>query len=494
MRPVHDACRGRDIARQIAAGVPGGNPSRHEPVRQSARRCGRPCRRSSSCLASASACQSMSSRQLRPFGVWPVTKRTDWAQSRWVSETPSDAAMASAEVMPGTTRRECPRPRAARSPRRRGRRSSGRRDFSRTTCLPALASDTIMSLMSSCRQLSRPPRLPTSMRFASRRASSSTSSETRSSNRMTSAACSARTALRVSSSASPGPAPTSVTRPFWRPARRQCETRFGDERLRRRPCEGAGPKARSTKRSQKARRCATRGKPVRRPVRGCRARAPPIRRGPAAAASRSAGGSPGRGSAPRRRSRCRSTTGERLTIEPNWKSQIGRLVDDIDRHAGGARLRGTPRLAVVATSATASTPRQIVGGPRASHDRACAVRPSQQIGAAPRSVSTAQTRSTCAPAAASSSAFQAAASDPPATTARLPVSSTEDRQRGERCASARPVARARDRLYSAATTRCASMIPLISARQEPQLVPALGRRADRLDGRCSRRARRRRSG
>ena len=79
--------------------------------------------------------------------------------------------------------------------------------------MPWRASLIISALMSDWAQLSRRPRLPTSMRLASRRASSSTSSETRSSNRMTSADCKARRAFSVSSSASPGPAPTSVTRP-----------------------------------------------------------------------------------------------------------------------------------------------------------------------------------------------------------------------------------------------------------------------------------------
>ena len=142
-------------------------------------------------------------------------------------------------------------PPAGRSPRRRGRRSSGSPDFSRTTCLPCNASLIISALMSSCAQLSRRPRLPTSIRLASRRASSRTSSETRSSNRITSADCSARTAFSVSSSASPGPAPTRVTRP----AAAGVPAAISSDQRRARPSAAghaaACPNARSENRSQK---------------------------------------------------------------------------------------------------------------------------------------------------------------------------------------------------------------------------------------------------
>ena len=54
------------------------------------------------------------------------------------------------------------------------------------------------------------------------------------------------------------------------------------------------------------------------------------------------------------------TTGERLTIEPNWNWQIRRLVDDVDQHAGrraplaeGLRLRLVLRVAHSASAAPA---------------------------------------------------------------------------------------------------------------------------------------------
>ena len=85
--------------------------------------------------------------------------------------------------------------------------------FSRTTRRPDRARPTMSALISDCLHERPCPVLPTSMRLASRRAKSSTSFETRSSYRITSADCSARTARSVSNSGSPGPAPTSVTEP-----------------------------------------------------------------------------------------------------------------------------------------------------------------------------------------------------------------------------------------------------------------------------------------
>ena len=68
--------------------------------------------------------------------------------------------------------------------------------------------------MSSCVQDGPKPVFPTSIFLASRRAKSITSRDTRSSNKITSADCSARTARNVSNSGSPGPAPTKVTDPL----------------------------------------------------------------------------------------------------------------------------------------------------------------------------------------------------------------------------------------------------------------------------------------
>ncbi|MNZ66613.1 hypothetical protein D3C78_848420 [compost metagenome] len=173
--------------------------------------------------------------------------------------------------------------------------------------------------MSSCLQLSRPPRLPTSMRFASRRASSSTSAETRSSNRMTSAACKARTAFRVSSSASPGPAPTSVTSPAREPTRPACVPISASSRSSL-PSSSLSVNARSTNFSQKERRA---GPGTSRRLTRSRivwASAPQSLRASGSKVSM------------RRRMACArmgaapsveidTTTGERLTMEPNWNWQ-----------------------------------------------------------------------------------------------------------------------------------------------------------------------------
>ncbi|MNE16693.1 hypothetical protein D3C80_1096460 [compost metagenome] len=227
--------------------------------------------------------------------------------------------MALAAVMPGTTSTGMfsVSSAAISSPARP--KIIGSPDFSRTTRLPALARRIIISLMSSCLQLSRPPRFPTNMRFASRRASSRTSTDTRSSNRMTSAACKARTAFSVRSSASPGPAPTSVTNPALEPSRLACVPISVSNRSSL-PSSSRSVKARSTNFSQKDRRAEP--GTSRRLTRS---------RITWASAPQSLSES-GSNVSMRRRMACArigaapsveidTTTGERLTMEPNWNWQ-----------------------------------------------------------------------------------------------------------------------------------------------------------------------------
>ena len=258
------------------------------------------------------------------------------------------------------------------------------------------------------------------MRFASRRASSRTSSETRSSNRITSADCSARTAFSVNNSASPGPAPTIVTRPvveFVPAATSSIKARARNFSS----AAGGATNARSAKRSQKARRCSPFSSFVITASRTCRANAPQ---------AASDGGST---VSMRRRIACARigaapsvempiTMGERLTIEPNWNWQNAGL---------SMTLTGTPA-ALAAAKKQAASPTVSTS---ASATAALAKLAADQVSAwctsepraAPRSrscaisgSSSAAYTSTCAPAAASNSAFHAAAAVPPARIARRP--------------------------------------------------------------------------
>ena len=225
--------------------------------------------------------------------------------------------------------------------------------ISRTTRLPALASLAILPPISSCRQRVRPSRPPICTRFASRRASSRTSAETRSSKKMMSADCKARMALRVSSSASPGPAPTSVTQP-----RAGASASLSASARSTPPTPSSGvsvvANARSEKRSQKARRCWP----------GARRLLTASRKDCASVAQlfRLRGNS---ASILRRRACARigaapsveiaMTTGERLTMEPNWNWQnSGLSITFAGTPAARAALENARASASSAQSAMAS--------------------------------------------------------------------------------------------------------------------------------------------
>ena len=244
-------------------------------------------------------------------GSWPsapcaVTYCTRRASLRCVSDTPSRLAAPCAALMPGTTSTAMPavRQAAISSPARP--KIIGSPPLSRTTRLPAFASDTISALISSCLQDGAKPVLPTSIFFASRRAKSRIAGATRSSIRITSADCSARTARSVSNSGSPGPAPTSVTEPWS--AFCTFVLRFGEQTIEVGLCRlaiGIASRARGEQLPEpppagerQARRLA--------PRRASAARRRPSARSRAGSALRAWRGSPARTPAPRRRSKCRS--------------------------------------------------------------------------------------------------------------------------------------------------------------------------------------------
>ena len=148
-------------------------------------------------------------------GRWPVRYCTRRACPRRVSDTSKRLAAPCAVVMPGTTSTAMPAARQAAISSSARPKIIGSPPLSRTTRRPALASEIISALMSSCRHEVLWPVLPTSIFLASRRAKSRMSAATRSSNRITSADCSARTARSVNNSGLPGPAPTRTTEPAW---------------------------------------------------------------------------------------------------------------------------------------------------------------------------------------------------------------------------------------------------------------------------------------
>ena len=193
------------------------------------------------------------------------------------------------------------------------------------------------------------------MRLASRRAKSRISGATRSSNRITSAERSARKALSVSSSGSPGPAPTSVT---W-PAEACAASR---RRLRAsRVVAVAAPSARGPARPAPGRRTPPRSAAAPAAARsGRRARrATPWRRRPSARSPTGSSASmrermawPNTGAAPS--VEMPTTSGERLTMAPNWKVQKAGPVDHVDGHAG-TRTRASKMRAASASSSAAAT-------------------------------------------------------------------------------------------------------------------------------------------
>jgi large exoprotein involved in heme utilization and adhesion len=71
---------------------------------------------------------------------------------RSVSDKPSDAAAAEAAVTPGTTATEIPAASSASISSLARPNTMGSPPFSRTTCLPSPASDTISAQISSCVQ------------------------------------------------------------------------------------------------------------------------------------------------------------------------------------------------------------------------------------------------------------------------------------------------------------------------------------------------------
>src|SRR5437762_142553 len=155
----------------------------------------------------ASACQSGSA----PSFVCPVTKMTPRAASRCVTGMPE----ASPAVMPGITSASMPAARSASSSSPPRPNTKGSPPLSRTTLLPCCAYCTISRSMNSCGVLLQPPRLPTSMTFASERACARQPRLTRSSINTISASRSVRAAFNVISSGSPGPAPISQTLPLF---------------------------------------------------------------------------------------------------------------------------------------------------------------------------------------------------------------------------------------------------------------------------------------
>eukprot|EP00037_Helgoeca_nana_P012762 m.116580 g.116580 ORF g.116580 m.116580 type:complete len:340 (+) comp21632_c0_seq1:144-1163(+) len=146
-------------------------------------------------------------------GEWPESTMNDLLSSLSVIGTPTAAAAANTEEIPGTISHGTPAASIAVISCCTRPNTSGSPPLSRTTQSPAFARFTIRSLISACGvESALPPRFPTILTYP---ATSSSSSGSASSSAITMSAssrsCLPRTVMR---STPPGPAPTRNTRPW----------------------------------------------------------------------------------------------------------------------------------------------------------------------------------------------------------------------------------------------------------------------------------------
>src|SRR5258706_3747658 len=126
---------------------------------------------------------------------------------------PSAAGAPRPAVIPGMISTSIPSAASACSSSPPRPNTKGSPPFRRATVLPALAYWIMSFSMKTCGVDVQPPRLPTSITFASKRACARQPRLTRSSTSTISARCRARAAFSVISSGSPGPAPIRKTLP-----------------------------------------------------------------------------------------------------------------------------------------------------------------------------------------------------------------------------------------------------------------------------------------
>ena len=153
---------------------------------------------------------------------------------------------------------------------------------------------------------------------------------------MSSADCSARTARSVRSSGSPGPAPTRVTEPCSTASPRLLASATSAPTSAVDGSRCGSATARAVNNCQNLRRPANDSPDDFTAGRHCTAAATQREKPCGSSASILARiACANTGAAPS--VEMPTTSGERLTIEPNEKSQIARLVDHVDRHAGPSR-------------------------------------------------------------------------------------------------------------------------------------------------------------